>query len=302
MLLNSSKEINTGGWFDNLRQRYAQTSLGFSEVQATIFQQPFVRSSYIQPGELSQISISNNGELNYLMRRYNSGQETYLPLKAPREFTEKIFLAADQIYTDACLILRHQHTSKAIDEITLTIHPFISTRTVNLHDDANTGQFDGLIVSDSSVNFNQCEPRNFKSLKYVKLPFHSTKKTSDINRIGYSLIYFPIKDVLISTGHPLVHPHLWVMKQPFSDEAKWEFILVSQIDNLCFTLMDDEFSRQSILEIILSTLETYQQIDHMNIPKKRSLLSCESLFSAHTSQTPTKIYDDSLCCSACRLL
>ena len=92
------------------------------------------------------------------------------------------------------------------------------------------------------------------------------------------------------------------MKQPFSEEDKWECILVSKIDTICFSLMDDEFSKQSILDIILSVLETYQEIDRMNMSKNRSLSSCESLFSPRPIQAPTKSYDGSLCCSSCCLL
>ena len=300
MFSHNSKEINTGGWFDNLRQRYAQTSFGFAEIQTNIFQQTSMRSSYIQPGELVQISTTNNGELNYLMRRSHTGQETYLPLKAPREFTERIFLAADQFYTDSCLILRHQCRAKIHEETICGIHALSPDFCLNPDNDAITKQFDGIVLSDSLVDFTQCEPNKFNSLKYVKLPFHLSTPTAEAANIGYSLIYFPTKDILIATGYPLLHPHLWVMKQPFCDDAHWEFISITQIDNLCFTLTDDEFFKKPILEIILTVMETYQEINRMNIHTKLSQFSGISLFSSPDGNN--KKHNDDVHCPSCCLL
>lgn len=234
-----------------IEQFFPRTTFGIFEVNAHILDRRPVRGR-AKEREATAMVCEENGNLRHLSLHHNDNNALLLNVGADRALAEKVFLCSDKHNACPLILIRNK---QAGEQATIMWHlsysdlnpPHGTAQNMITHlpkhlrekslinfqslRDAFTNPNAEILVTNHAL-LNQEVLAAAGQRKMLTLPsdLHLVSSVIEGQIRSYSANYFPVEDKLILAGDDVNdEPYLWLMNEPFSSEASWQKISVTQL-------------------------------------------------------------------------
>lgn len=261
--------FNVGGnrqhinYFQELIEEYFPAMLGAHEINLLYGNKKRVRGVASEK-EATAITSSSAGDLEHISLHHDDNNALIRYIKAPENFARVVFIASDKHNACPLILIRNKTSSGTATIMWHLSYAYLRQAAINnssvirhlpklLREGLVVDQFESLataltnphaeilVTDDELLSRERLGAAGQPKLLDLPEELHIVSSGLEGNIRSYSAIYFQVEDKLIISGDDSCDiPHIWLMESPFSGQAKWQKLTVSELKSFAENLSRTE--------------------------------------------------------------